>query len=267
MMAGVRETSSPPAGPGLPPRFASVRAARAVSSRRAGTSSVLLELKRASKANRRPKGKSNWSALVGLNDPMPDPLRHEPPVFRFHEVASWLSEHAAGRGRILVDEPSLAALLAVTTALDILGPLGERGSPSQGADPSTLLASSPGRDAVHAYLERYAVGWVVLGGKLGPLDSEDPVLEAPLDVAGFRVRRVAREPSFFAEGTGRIDRTGAGVIGVRDAVGPRVTIRFHHDSRFRCRPDCRVERALVAGDAAGFLSVPSPPPAFEVYVP
>lgn len=207
------------------------------------------------------------SALAGLNDPMPDPLRHELPPFRFHDAARWLSENAAGRGRLLVNDPALSAFLAVSTGLQILGPLGERGSPSVDADPSLLLASSADPSAVNAFLERYAVGWVVLGGRMGPLDRADPALEAPLDVGGFRVRRVLREPNFFVEGTGRISRIGGGVIGVEDARGPRVTIRFHHDPRLRCRPGCRVERAVVASDRAGFVTVPSPPSAFEVYVP
>lgn len=207
------------------------------------------------------------SALAGLNDPMPDPLRHAPPAFRLHDAARWLSENAAGRGRILVDDPELSALLAVTTGLQILGPLGERGSPSVDADPTALLASSADAAAVSDFLERYAVGWVVLGGRPGPLDRSDPALAPPLDVAGFRVRRVLREPNFFVEGTGRIVRTGGGVIGVEDATGPRVTIRYHHDPRLRCRPDCRIERAIMASDRAGFVTVPSPPPAFEVYVP
>jgi hypothetical protein len=208
------------------------------------------------------------SALAGLNDPMPDPLRHAPPAFRLRDAARWLSENAAGRGRVLVDDAELSALLAVTTGLQILGPLGERGSPSAGADPTTLLASSSvDAAAVSAFLERYAVGWVVLGGRPGPLDRPHPTLEAPFAVGGFRVRRVLREPNFFVEGTGRIARTGGGVIGVEEAGGPRVTIRFHHDPRLRCRPDCRVERAAVASDRAGFITVPSPPPSFEVYVP
>jgi hypothetical protein len=206
------------------------------------------------------------SALVGLKEPMPNPLRHEPPPVRFHVVAEWLSEHAAGRGRIVVDEAALTAFLAITTPLEVVGPIGERGSPSADADPSLLLAARPNYDQVHAYLTRYAVGWVVLGGRLAELDRDDPYLEPPLDVAGFRVRRVVPEPSFFAEGKGSLEMTGGGGISVTGARGTRVTLRFHYDPHLVCRPDCRVERSLAGGDRAGFVSIPSPPQAFDVRI-
>jgi hypothetical protein len=207
------------------------------------------------------------SALVGLGEPMPDALPHGPVPFRFHDLAGWLQDHAGERGRVLVDEPALSGFLALTVPIPIVGPLAERGSPSRAADPTALLAASPSPRLVEAFLERYAIGWVVLGGPLGPFDRDDPALEPALNIAGFRVRRVASEPRWFAEGRGRIAGTAMGSIRVVEASGPRVTIRFHYDPRLACRPGCRLEAAPIPGDPAGFLSVPDPPQAFEIYVP
>lgn len=207
------------------------------------------------------------SALVGVNEPMPDALRHEPPPPRFHDVADWLAEHGGGRGRVLVDDPALTAFLSLWTPLSVLGPVGERGAATRAADPTSLLAGVPSEDAVSTYLRRYAVGFVVLGGPSGPLDREHPLLEPTVNVAGLRVRRVATEPSYFAEGAGRVVGTANGSIRVAGAGGARVTLRFHHDPGLACRPGCRLEKAELPGDPAGFLSVPAPPESFEVYVP
>jgi len=206
------------------------------------------------------------SALVGLNEPLPEPLRHEPPPARSFAVAAWLSEHAGGRGRVLADDPELGALLVLTTSLPVVAPLGERGGASRGADPTALLEGSPAPAAVEEWLTRYAIGWVVLTGPAGPLDRDAPFLEPALDVSTARVRRVVREPSWFAEGEARLAAAKLGLLRVEEARGARLTLRYHHDGRFACRPGCRVERVEVPGDGAGFLSVPEPPPVFELFV-
>jgi hypothetical protein len=207
------------------------------------------------------------SALVGVNEPLPDALRHEGPPPRFQAVAGWLGEHEGDRGRVLVDDAGLAAFLSLWTPFAVLGPLGERGAAARAADPTTLLARAASEDAVATYLRRYAVGTVVLSGPPGALDGEHPMLAPTLNVSGLRVRRVLPEPSYFVEGEGRVVGTANGAFRVAGASGARVTLRFHHDPRLACRPGCRLERAELPGDPEGFLSVPAAPEAFEVYVP
>jgi hypothetical protein len=68
-------------------------------------------------------------------------------------------------------------------------------------------------------------------------------------------------------GAAQIERASDGVIGVSAASGPAVSLRFHYHPLLACRPSCRVSRLPVEGDAAGFITVPSPPAAFEVYLP
>ncbi len=205
------------------------------------------------------------SALSGINEPLPDALSYDVPLPRFDAVAQWLSENADHRGRILVDDMTLAALLSFTTSLPVLGPIAERGASSRAADPSALLAGPFDRGAILAFFTRYGVGWVVLTGPPGMLDRDDLPLDPSLDVEGFRVRRVIPEPSLVAEGRGQIGEASIGVIRLSDVAGPRVTIRFHYDDRLACRPGCKVERAAVNDDPAGFISVLNPPAVFEVY--
>ena len=208
------------------------------------------------------------SALVGLNEPMPDSLGHDVPIFRFTDVANWLLDHGAQSRRVLVDDAALTGFLAVTTPLSggsapIAG-VGRARGPRIRVRSSTRRPSSP---VVADFLNRYGVGWVVLGGPLGPFDRNDPELGPTIIVAGFRVRHVDSDSTLFAAGSGQIDAARIGSIRVSGAHGDRVTLRFHYDPRLACRPSCRVERAVVPFDDAGFLSVPDPPPAFELFTP
>jgi hypothetical protein len=207
--------------------------------------------------------------LPGLSWPVCwlTPASYERASLASWELAGWLVERHGARGRVAVDSAAVAGLLAITSSLPVLGPLASRGSPSATADPAVLPVRD-GRvrdDALAAYVERYAVGTFVLSGPPGPFDGEHSLLDPPLDVAGFRVRRVRREPGYFAEGGGRVVEGRPGTLRVEGAAGSRIVLRFHFDERLACRPRCRVERVVAPGVPAGFVGVPDPPEAFEVY--
>jgi hypothetical protein len=204
------------------------------------------------------------SPLVGLKEPGPDRLGYDAPPMAFYDVLQFLDENARG-DRVVVDDPALASFLAISSPQAVLGPLAERGSPSADADPSRLLDSPASPSEVSSYLDRYSVGWVVLGGPLGSFDRDDPRLGPARLVAGFRVRRVIDATSLVAEGTGHVVPDFGGVLKVEDAAGARVTVRLHYDESLRCRPDCTVERVRVDGDRGGFIGIRKPPPVFEVY--
>ncbi len=205
------------------------------------------------------------SSLVGLNEPMPDPLAYGTSIFRFTDLANYLVDHDGARGRVVVDDPALAGFLAVASPLSILGPIAERGAASAAADPSPLLDGQPTRAELSAFVRRYGVGFVVLAGPKGPFDGDVSGLAPETNIAEFRVRRVISEPSLFVEGAGRVTGAGLDSIRVEGATGGRVTLRFHFDPALMCRPACRVERVPADGDRAGFVSVPDPPPAFEIF--
>ncbi|HVU01964.1 MAG TPA: hypothetical protein VHE30_09440 [Polyangiaceae bacterium] len=207
------------------------------------------------------------SPLVGNGDPPPARLGHDGVRDATRRVAAFLSEGARSRGRVLVDDAELALLLATETSVPVIGPLVERGSSVAAADPSMLLEERASPELVRRFLERYAIGWVVLGGAPSVFDRDDPALEPPIDVAGHRLRRVVREPSWFLEGGGTVGRAEVGSVTVSGATGARVVLRFHFAEGLACRPSCAVERAPIAGDPAGFVAIVSPPPSFELYLP
>lgn len=205
------------------------------------------------------------SALVGLNEPLPEPLRHAPPPPQYAALAASLEQHAADRGRIVVDDPALAAFLAIRTSLPVLGPVAQRGAASSDADPTRFLEGPVDDRELAAYLERYAAGFIVLVGPESAFDrSASGVLEPAVVVFGARVRRVREEPRWFVEGGGRVVQARAGQIRVFAEPARRVILRFHYDERLECRPSCATFRAAVPGDRAGFIGVLAPPPEFEL---
>lgn len=212
-----------------------------------------------------PPSELNLSALVGLNEPMPDPLKHEPPPPNAADLALWLTE-SAGDGRVLVDDAALAGFLSVRAPVALLGPLAERGAPSSDADPSRLLPRETPSAELEAFLRRYAVSLTVASGATVSLDADVPFLGPEEKVFGYRVRRVRAPTGLVAEGAAKVASARIASILVRDASGPRVVLRFHYDPLLACRPGCRVERAPVTGDRAGFVSVPEPPGAFELFM-
>jgi hypothetical protein len=210
------------------------------------------------------------SPFAGVKEPLPDRLRHEVSPPSFAVVAAWFAEHPGGRGSILCDDAALTAYLAATATLPVIGPIGERGALSSAADPTRLFSEPRSPEQSAGFLEQHAVGWVVLWGAPSRFDLDDPLLEPVVRVAGVRIRRVAKEPSFFAQGSGRIGGMSLGRLRVAiEAVvpsQPRVTLRFHYDRALECRPNCRMTKAPYSGPfgTGEFITVESPPPEFEL---
>lgn len=206
----------------------------------------------------RAPGEASRSALIGLFEPMPDALRHEPLPSRASDLAGWLSA-AAREGRVLVDDPALAGLLTVRTTLDVLGPIAERGASSRDADPGPLFAPGVAMRTAEDYLRRYAVSWVVLASPTNLLDGQSELLEPAIDVFGYRVRRVTHPTTLVMEGEGKVTELALGSIQVTQVRGARLTLRLHYDELLSCSPGCRVEPVIVPGDRTPFISVPEPP--------
>lgn len=217
------------------------------------------------------------SPLVGIKEPLPDRLRHEAHPPGFAVVAEWFAEHYGGRGAVLCDDAELMAYLSATGTLPLVGPLGERGARSSAADATRLFSEPTSSERVEAFLDQHAVGWVALWGAPSRFDLDDPLLDPVVRVAGVRIRRVKREPSFFADGVGAIRSMALGRLRVTTlpsdaspAPRPsRVTLRFHYDPSLECRPNCRIrpvpyESAYGSGD---WISIEHPPPEFELVSP
>jgi hypothetical protein len=207
------------------------------------------------------------SPITGLSfEARPFESRYHGPTESFRSVRRWLLEHHAGRGRVMVIQWVLGEYLAASTALPILGGLRERNVPHADAhplrhDPEGMLKP----EGLKNYLERYAVGWVVVDGEFGPLDVRRDLLQPAESVGGFRIYRVRPEPNYAKTGKAQIASQSLNSINVTDASGPELVLRFHWMETLRCRPDCSIERAPEPFDRVGFVRVQSPPAAFEIY--
>ncbi len=207
------------------------------------------------------------SQFVGLSpEPRPYPMRHERAPEEAQALRAWLLRNHGGRGRVLLVNWVVAEYLAAASPLPILGGLKERNVPQMDAQPLRQDPEAMRKpNALATYFERYAVGWIVVDGEFGPLDVRNDLLVPVEKVAGFRIYRTRAEPSYTAVGKADVVAQGLNSIKVRDAAGPEVVLRFHWFETLRCRPDCQIERASVPNNRVGFIRVPNPPSAFEIY--
>jgi len=186
----------------------------------------------------------------------------------FEAVRDWLQAQP-DTGRVLVQYASLGEYLRWASDRPVIGGFHDRRMIFQDADLFFFPSEDPRYDeGLAAYLERYNVAYVVMSvPHLPKLESRADLL-APAGIQGgvHRVYRVRRTSGYVAAGSGTV-AAALNRIAVRDArpaPGTQaLTLRFHHMAQLRCRAEgggaCRVERAEVPGDAAGFVRVVGEP--------
>ena len=161
----------------------------------------------------------------------------------------------------------LGEYLATFAKVPTLGGITERNVPHAAAHPMRhdFTPASSGDDPLGRYLSEYAVAVVVTQGDAKPFDERADLLE-PVDTIGrYRVYRTRTAASYFASGEGRVVDQRPNLIRVAGASGNEIVLRFHFMETLRCRPDCRLTRALADRDPVGFIRIENPPSAFEIY--
>jgi hypothetical protein len=186
----------------------------------------------------------------------------------FRDVRGWLLANHKGRGRVLVADYDLGEYLAATTDLPIIGGFAYR--PLHHADANLFQYERPVTKTtpeLRAYLERYAIGFVVMRSVHWRLENNRELFDfqRSFGLLEVRVFETKIEPSYVLRGGGRLVAQELNRIVVDDATGPEVDLRFHWFPSLRCRPDCTVERLPVEGDRVGFLRVKTRGGRFEVY--
>ncbi len=201
------------------------------------------------------------------NHAVPFPaLRHYGTPPHYQKIRDWLVKHHAGRGRVLTQDWIMSEYLAWSTDLPLVGGLEQRAL--QHADAHLFqhypMGKAP-RDWTRAYLERYAVGFLVVKAPMPDLEWQKENLEFVVLIDGHRIYRSRIQPGYFLRGAGKVASQALNSVKIRDASGPEVVLRFHWMETLRCRPGCAVERFAVDGDRVGFIRVKDPPAAFEIY--
>ncbi len=193
----------------------------------------------------------------------------------FGAVRDWLLAQP-DTGRVLVHSGALGEYLRWATDRPVLGGFHDRRMIFQAADLFYFPLDDARYDAGLAeYLERYNVAYVVMSYPHLPAIERRTELLAPAGIQGgqHRVYRVKRPSGYFEAGSGRVsaELNRIAVTGARPAPGTQaLTLRFHHMDELRCRAsgsgECRVERAEVPGDRAGFVRVVGEPTLPEKFV-
>ena len=190
----------------------------------------------------------------------------------FAAVATWLAGQP-NRGRVLVQYHPLGEYLRWATDRAILGGFYDRRMIFQDANLFYFESDDERyRGGLAAYLERYNVSHVIVTYPYMPEVERRTDLLASAGVQGgvHRVYTVRRPGSYFSAGAGEVEArlNRIAVHAAKPAPGSQaLTLRFHFMDELRCAPGCRVERAEVAGDTAGFIRVvgePTLPPEFVV---
>ncbi|HEY0138238.1 MAG TPA: hypothetical protein VGB85_29340 [Nannocystis sp.] len=182
----------------------------------------------------------------------------------FEAVATWLEGQPRG-GRVLVQYHPLGEYLRWASDWPVLGGFYDRRMIFQDANLFYFAAGDDRyRDGLAAYLERYNVSHLVMTYPYVAEVERRTDLFEPAGIQGgvHRVYTVRKRGSYFVEGVGEV-QAGLNRIAVRAARpapgSQALTLRFHYMDELRCAPGCRVERAEVEGDTAGFVRVVGEP--------
>ena len=167
-------------------------------------------------------------------------------------------------GRFLVHDWPAAEYLRAATNRPIIGGFPDRRTVHEAAN-LFLRPNDPrllGR-ALADYLVRYNVRYLVLSGHYSVVLETRKDLLQPHKLAGpYRVYRVRHRGNYFASGSGKL-KAELNRITVTHAQPARGTqqlvLRFHHIKTLTCRPGCRVARASIKGNKAGFIRIEGKP--------
>jgi hypothetical protein len=194
-------------------------------------------------------------------------MGHGPPPAEYARIGEVVTALAGDRGRVATFDWVLGEYLATFAKVPTLGGIAERNVPHVAAHPMRhdFTPASSGDDPVARYLSEYAVAVVVTQGDAKAFDERADLLEQVTAIGRFRVYRSRGTVSYFASGHGRVVEQRPNLIRVADAGGSEIVLRFHFMETLRCRPDCRVSRALADRDSVGFIRIENPPSAFEIY--
>jgi hypothetical protein len=194
-------------------------------------------------------------------------LRHVPPPPGGDAIVNWFRSVDPSAGRVLVEPPVIGErLAALVPGLEVMGGITERNVLHAHAN---FFRRHPGGDAalheLKAYLERYAVRWVVLRGDRAPERRYAPLLEVRTVLREGVIAEVQTPSSRVKSGSGRV-RASMNRIQVTGSVPSEpVVLRYHWLSTLVCEPNCRVRPTPEPGDPIGFLRVEAPhPPDFVV---
>ncbi len=167
-------------------------------------------------------------------------------------------------GRVLVQNWGIGEYLYWSTDKPVIGGFPDRRLIHEAANLFNRSKERPdlSHEGLSSYLERYNIRYVVITHATEVMTGLSDLLELKSSVGLHHIYRARHEADYFQRGSGTVT-AGLNRIEVREAEAhpgtEELTLRFHHMDTLRCRPDCRVSRAPLADDPAGFITVSGEP--------
>ncbi|HEX7480811.1 MAG TPA: hypothetical protein VF331_23620 [Polyangiales bacterium] len=216
---------------------------------------------------------SSLPAVPALLDGVPSPVtptgypnfvayRHIPDQPFLREVSSWVDAHDDGRGRFLVQVGAVGEQLAWKTDAEIIGGFVLRNLEHARANLfRRRLEHALTREQVRAYLEAYAIEWVVLNFPDPWFDSMPELFERHAEVTGTIVLKTKVPISRFEQGSGEIFASTNRIAVMYTNPAQDIVLRYHFHEMLECGPHCRVEPHANPVGGVPFIRVPAPHPA------
>ena len=216
--------------------------------------------------------------LYRLSCDFPAPLR---------ELLGWLEEHTTREGRILLEDsefswemPSHAYYGGHFPALfpeylkreylcgpRPLYPIKHSYASFTGGLLFEKRIEEYSREALEQSFTIYNVKWIVcwLDQSKKVFDRYPDYLVRKAEIDIFTIYEVARSPSFFLKGGGRVqsdyNRLELSGIAAPDA---EIIISYHFMEGLKTLPQRRMERVFIGGDPVGFIRIIDPPPSLTI---
>ncbi len=187
--------------------------------------------------------------------------RHFPDQPFVWEVSTWVDAHDDGRGRFLVQTGAVGEQLAWKTDAEIIGGFTLRNLEHAHANLFRRhLEHSMTPQQVRAYLEAYAIEWVVLTFPDRWLETMPELFELHANVAGTVMLKTKVPISRFEQGTGDVIASTNRIAVTRSDPNQDVVLRYHFHEMLECAPRCRIEAHRNPVGGVPFIRIPAPHP-------
>ncbi len=187
---------------------------------------------------------------------------HIPDHPLFWELPRWVTAHDDGQGRFLVQTSAVGEQLAWKTDAEILGGFVLRNLEHSH---SNLFRRRLEREQtpaeVRAYLEAYAVEWVVLTFPDPWFATMPELFERYAEVAGGVVLKTKVPISRFEHGHGEINARTNRILVTHTDPNEDIVLRYHFHEALTCGPRCGIQPSKNPVGGVPFIRIPAPHPA------
>ncbi len=203
----------------------------------------------------------------------------------FQQMVSWINNNTSNKGRILIENSDfetqhryygthLPIILPQLTGREYIGNYSYYAASKDGIATfnSGILFRRPikefSHDELSYYFKLYNIKWIIYWSDAAhrALGRDNPFIKPLVQIDGFNICSVEREPSFFIKGNGnaQADYNEIRLTDVK-AVDGEIILCYHWMKFLKTDPPRTIERVLLAEDELGFIKIKDPPQTLLIY--